>query len=91
MVIATKYVGRMLKVVSLSLLTLPFLYGQHRFNPRSGPRDAGISAAEILLLWLTGVIVIWACGLIVASRKRHRRKRTTRTPTRTKRNERPAE
>jgi hypothetical protein len=92
MVIATKYVGRRLKVVSLFLLTLPFLYGQHRFNPRSGgPHDAGISTAEILLLLLTGIIVIWACGLIVAPRKRYRRNRTTRTPARAKRNERTGE
>jgi len=73
MIIATKHVGRMLNIIVLSLLTFPFLYGQHRYNQvvagagfRSG---VVISGAESLLIALTAIIVIWACALIVVSRK----------------------
>jgi hypothetical protein len=73
MVFASKRVGHMLSVVGLSLLTVPFLYGQHRYNQWQVHTDplssGGIPTAEILLLLLSGLIAIWAFGLIIASRK----------------------
>lgn len=73
MVFASRRVGHMRRVVALSVLTLPFLYGQHRFNQwqvRTDPlSNGGVSGGEVLLLLLSGLIVIWAFGLIIASRK----------------------
>ncbi len=72
MVFASRNVGRMWRVIALSVLTLPFLYGQHRCNQqvRTDPlSNGGVSGAEILLLFLSGLIAIWAFGLIIASRK----------------------
>ena len=74
MVLASRRIGRMRSIVALSLLTVPFLYGQHYFNQwifhaHHLTSDGPVSGAEVLLFLLSVLIVLWASALMIASRK----------------------